>query len=130
MPTSAGRTPQGMTADGLEGRILGELNQIIDPCSRATAVPAGLVDMGLVRGLDIHRNDDGTARVTVSLCVTHPFCMMPAIFLHEVEKRLRTFPEIRSSDVSLDVTTLWTEDLMSGEYRSKLAAQRSIKSLC
>jgi metal-sulfur cluster biosynthetic enzyme len=117
-------------ADGLRDRILGELNQIIDPCSRATAVPAGLVDMGLVRALDIQRSEDGAARVSVALCVTHPFCMMPAIFLHEVEKRLKTFPEIASSDVSLDVTTLWTEDLMSEEYRSKLAAQRSNKRLC
>ncbi len=45
---------------------------------------------------------------------------MPAILMHEVEKRLQTFGEIGSSNVSLDDTTLWTEDLMSVEYRSKL----------
>jgi metal-sulfur cluster biosynthetic enzyme len=115
--------------DDLRNQILSELNQIIDPCSRATALPAGLVDMGLVRTLRVEPLDDGRMHASVSLCVTHPFCMMPAIFLHEVEKRLRIFREIASSDVSLDVTTLWTEELMSSDYRKKLAVQRAEKRL-
>lgn len=105
-----------------------EINQIIDPCSIATALPAGLVDMGLLRDLRIDERDAGL-HVAVKLCVTHAFCMMPAIFVHEVEKRLRTLPDVASFAVELDGTTLWSEELMSPAYRNRLAAQRASRKL-
>lgn len=113
----------------LRQALIAEINQIIDPCSIATALPAGLVDMGLLRDLHIEPLTEGGTRVEVKLCVTHAFCMMPAIFVHEVEKRLRAIPAITSFEVTLDGTTLWSEDLMSPEYRAKLVAQRARKSL-
>ena len=123
-----------MAAEGglerpLRDRLLNEINQIIDPCSVATALPAGLVDMGLVPALEITELDSGRAHVEVRLCVTHPFCMMPAIFMLEVERRLRAVPEVASIEVSLDEARVWTEDCMSADYRARLEAQRARKKL-
>lgn len=112
----------------LREALLHEINQVIDPCSISTALPAGLVDMGLLRELRIEELAAGF-HVEVKLCTTHAFCMMPAIFVHEVEKRLRAQPSVASFDVSLDGTTLWTEESMSADYRRRLAAQRIRKRL-
>lgn len=125
---AASATPALVAAPQLRDALLHEINQVIDPCSIATALPAGLVDMGLVSGLHVDERAGGW-HVEVKLCVTHAFCMMPAIFVHEVEKRLRALSCVASFDVSLDGTILWSEELMSPEYRSRLAAQRARKSL-
>src|SRR5580658_3646622 len=71
------------------------LNEIIDPCSAAAGVPAGLVDMGLVREATLTSLPDGGCRATVRISVTHPFCLMAAVFLGDVEKRVRLLPEVR-----------------------------------
>jgi metal-sulfur cluster biosynthetic enzyme len=106
-----------------------ELNQIIDPCSVATALPAGMVDMGLVRSLTFVELSGSRVHAKVKLCITHPFCMMSAVFINEVQKRLRTFSIIETYDVSLDEAVIWTEELFSPEYKKRLDAQRAIKRL-
>jgi metal-sulfur cluster biosynthetic enzyme len=113
----------------LRSELLQRLNQIIDPCSAATAVPAGLVDMGLIRELQVEPLENGGTRVDVKLCVTHAFCMMSAVFVNEVEKRLRATANVTQFEVTLDAGTIWTEDFMTPEYRSRLAEQRARKGL-
>ncbi len=111
--------------DGLHRDVMAELNKIIDPCSVATALPAGMVDMGLVRSVRFLELSGGRLHANVKLCITHPFCMMAAVFTNEVQKRLRTFAAIETCEVSLDEAVIWTEDLLSPEYRSRLDAQRA-----
>src|SRR5207237_1059138 len=73
--------------DTLKNELLELLNGIVDPCSVATAMPAGLVDMGLIRAVEIGPGTTGGLRCSVQLCVTHAFCMMTGVFVHEIEKR-------------------------------------------
>lgn len=115
--------------ESLKQQLFTKLNEIIDPCSIATALPAGLGDMGLIRSLEIETTDAGALRCRVELCVTHAFCMMSAVFVNEVEKRLRQVPELAEIDVTLDCRTVWTEDLMSPTYRERLEDQRRRKML-
>ncbi len=51
MPTEAALSDEEASVDGLHRDVMAELNKIIDPCSVATALPAGMVDMGLVRSV-------------------------------------------------------------------------------
>lgn len=118
---------QGATA--LQAQLLEKLNQIIDPCSVATALPAGMVDMGLVRRLEVTTLPSGGVRVDVMICVTHAFCMMTGVFVNEVEKLMRGTPQVSEFDVTLDTRTLWTEELMTPEYRARLEEQRARKGL-
>jgi metal-sulfur cluster biosynthetic enzyme len=106
-----------------------ELNSIIDPCSVTAGAPAGLVEMGLVREARVEVLEQGGFRAHVRICVTHPFCLMAAVFLNEVEKRLRTLPDLKELDVSMDSSTLWTPDLMSPEYRVRLDSVRKSRRL-
>jgi len=117
------------TCEHLRAVLFERLNNIIDPCSAAMAVPAGLVDMGLLRGLELEALTSGGTRCRIKLCVTHAFCLMSAVFVHEVEKCLRDIPEIEEIDVSLDRDTIWTEELMTPEYRARLEARRQAKNI-
>ncbi len=55
-------------AAALEERIRAALNEVQDPCSVVAGVPAGIVDMGLVRSLEV-RSRARTARSCASRSV-------------------------------------------------------------
>ena len=117
-----------MSDEGLQAAVLSALNRIVDPCSVAASAPAGLVDMGLVREVAVVPEAEGWA-VKVSLSVTHPFCLMAGIFIAEAEKELRSIRAWSTIEVTLDSKTLWSPELMSPEYRDRLAEIRARKGL-
>ena len=113
----------------LRAEVLQMLNTIIDPCSAATALPAGLVDMGLIRELNFEPCADERWRCSVRLCVTHAFCMMTGVFVNEIDRRLRSHTQLGEIAVELDYSTIWTEEHMSPQYRARLDAQRGERKL-
>jgi metal-sulfur cluster biosynthetic enzyme len=102
----------------LEPGIRQLLNAIIDPCSVAAGTPAGLEDMGLVRALMISETSEGV-HVDVTLAVTHPFCMMSAVFVNETRTQLSELPTVTSVEVGLDGAFLWTEEHYSPDYAAR-----------
>jgi metal-sulfur cluster biosynthetic enzyme len=117
-PTVVGGPP-GLSRRKAE--VEGLLNEIIDPCSGATGVPIGLVDMGIVRRIDIQ---DG--EVTISLLPTFGGCLFVPLFEEEMRTRLEELEWCRS--VRFEALTgreIWTEDLMRSEARARLAQSRS-----
>jgi len=111
-------------AEALRTSVLEVLNSIIDPCSAASAIPAGLVDMGLIRRLTLEPREGARWRCRIELCVTHAFCMMTGIFVNEIERRLGAMEALAEVAVDLDCSTIWTEELMSHHYRSRLQELR------
>jgi metal-sulfur cluster biosynthetic enzyme len=105
-------------------RMKQQLNAIIDPCSVTAGAPAGLIDMGLVRETRVEPMEGGGLRAHVRICVTHPFCLMAAVFINEVRNRLGALPDLAEIDVTMDSSTLWTPELMSREYRVRLDSIR------
>ena len=99
------------------------LNSIIDPCSRAAGVPAGIVEMGLIRSLEVRQEPAG-ASITVTIRVTEPGCLMAYPFAKEAHKRLETLPGVASIDVKIDHICDWEPEAMSPEYRARLEAHR------
>jgi metal-sulfur cluster biosynthetic enzyme len=94
------------------------LNQIIDPCSAAAGCPAGLVEMGLVRQVSIDPNDDGL-RIEVTLAVTHPFCMMSAVFVNEARLQLAELAGVSAVHINLDTSIIWTDADFTPAYAER-----------
>jgi metal-sulfur cluster biosynthetic enzyme len=102
-----------------EDAVREALNSIVDPCSVTAGAPAGLVDMGLVRSIDLYA---GHADVTIG--VTEPMCLMGAIFLRDVRSILASLDGIDSFDVRFDHHLRWDESMMAPSYRIALRAKR------
>ncbi len=100
------------------------LNEIVDPCSRAAGAPAGLIDMGLVRDLEVGPRADGTWGVRLSIKVTEPSCIMGAAFLVEARRRLAAMSGIGSVDVNLDHVMDWSPSDMTPAYQARLESTR------
>lgn len=95
--------------------IMAALDEIKDPCSVAAGSPLGLVEMGLIKRLDISRNGD----VAISLRLTAPFCHMIAFFQRETTERIGTLPGVTAVSLAMDNGLDWSPDHMSSSGRAK-----------
>jgi metal-sulfur cluster biosynthetic enzyme len=121
---AAGTTPPAAAAAEVRARVGELLNEVVDPCSVAAGAPAGLVDMGLIRELEVAEGDRGL-EVTVVVRVTHPSCMMAPIFLARVQGLVDELPEVSAIHASLDTGFDWTPADMTDEYRARLSRHRA-----
>lgn len=103
--------------------VMRALNAISDPCSVTAGCPAGLVDMGLVRDVDI-RLADGGAVVDVTLSITEPGCLMAAPFTVQATTALRSLPGVSDAQVRVDPSLPWDEDDLDPGYRDRLTRHR------
>jgi metal-sulfur cluster biosynthetic enzyme len=110
--------------ESVRSEALAVLNGIIDPCSRAIGLPAGLVDMGLVRDVEVISHS-GRITLRVILRLTEPGCMMSVPFTQEALTRLEGVPEVDAVEVSMDRALDWRIEDMSVDYRRRLAAHRT-----
>jgi metal-sulfur cluster biosynthetic enzyme len=125
--TTADRSACGGVSDAMitEAAIREALNEIVDPCSRAAGAPAGLVEMGMIPTVTLADMGEGQMEVGVKLIVTHPFCMMSSIFINEIDQKLSAMAGVGKVNVEFDASDFWTPDLMSDDYRQRLAANRA-----
>jgi metal-sulfur cluster biosynthetic enzyme len=107
-----------------EEDVRGVLNQIIDPCSRVAGAPVGLVDMGLIRRLNLSPGADGVD-VQLVIGVTEYGCLLAPSFASEARKLLGALPEIGTIDIELDGEFDWEPGDMSAAYRQQLADRRA-----
>lgn len=110
-----------------ETEVRAALNAIVDPCSEAAGVPAGLDDMGLIRRVTIEAGRDGHCRVAVVVAVTEFGCLMGAPFADAAYHRLSALPGVSDVDVALDDRFDWSERDMADDYRARLAAHRQAR---
>ncbi|MFF4020737.1 metal-sulfur cluster assembly factor [Streptomyces sp. NPDC001843] len=108
-----------------ENEVRSVLNEIIDPCSANAGAPAGLVDMGLISGIQVDDDGAGGVRVAATVGVTEPTCVLIGSFAQEVRIRLGALPGVSAVDVSLDESADWTPERLSPDYRRRLEEQRS-----
>jgi metal-sulfur cluster biosynthetic enzyme len=87
-----------------EPRIIACLEQIIDPCSAASASPMNLVEMGLIRGVEI--DEDGA--VSVALRLTSPACFMVGHIALEAKRLIGALPGVTSVEVIPDHGLDWS----------------------
>jgi metal-sulfur cluster biosynthetic enzyme len=108
----------------LRDEIFARLEAIIDPCSAASGIPAGLVSMGLVGDVTIEEQKDG-AYVRITLYITEPGCLMGALFQLTAQRELGSLPGVAYVEVSIDYGHVWGPEQMTPEYRRRLTETRA-----
>ena len=88
----------------LLSKVQEALQAVSDPCSLQTSTPMSIVDMGLVREVEIR--DGGEVRIKVA--VTSPGCTLFASFARAASERVRAIPGVASVEVDVDPTILWS----------------------
>jgi len=96
-------------------RIREECREVVDPCSAATGSNLNIVEMGLIKSINI--TDGGHA--TIKLRLTTPTCNMVAYFIEEIERRVSPLSEITSVEIKPDNGFEWTEEMMSDEAKRR-----------
>lgn len=84
------------------------LDEIIDPCSEARGTDLSIVDMGLLKKIEI---EDGTAHI--ELRITSPSCMMVGYFIEEANERVGSLDGIEDVRLETDAGFSWREEMMS-----------------
>ena len=94
------------------GTVEERLDDVIDPCSAANGTNLSIVDMGLIRSLDV---EDG--HVAVDLYLTTPGCMMLPYFHDEITDAVGSLPGVESVEVTTDSGFEWRPGMMTDEAR-------------
>jgi metal-sulfur cluster biosynthetic enzyme len=112
----AGRDPGRLNV-----QISEVLNAVMDPCATSAGVPLSIVEMGLVRNVEISKDGD----VAVELRLTTPGCIEGVLkFSNEIEKGVSALSGVRHVDVRYSDVADWSEHDISPEGRSKLETLR------
>lgn len=108
--------PTGGTeaAELTEEAVRARLEHVIDPCSEANGTDLDVIEMGLLRGIEI---DDG--RVTVDLRLTSPHCMMVPFFIERIDEEASELPGVEAVDVTHDAGMEWTPEMITESGRAK-----------
>lgn len=83
------------------------LDGIVDPCSEARGTDISIVEMGLLKRVEV---DDGT--VHIELRITSPSCMMVGYFIEQAEKRVGSLDGVEEVTLSTDAGMTWREEMM------------------
>jgi metal-sulfur cluster biosynthetic enzyme len=113
-----------MTDPMLEHNAWSALERVYDPCSVATRSPLNIVDMGLVRTVDV----DEEANVTVSICPTSPSCMLMASITEGAENELTGVEGVGDVTVRIDSAFFWTPEAMTAKGSAELDRHRAERS--
>ena len=95
------------------------LSEIIDPCSVGTGLPLNILEMGLLKDIDIQ---DG--HVAVRLRLTTPMCMLFPHFLDEAQSKVGALPDVESVTCETDAGFDWGPEMMSVVAKSRLQELR------
>jgi metal-sulfur cluster biosynthetic enzyme len=103
--------------------ILVAANRILEPCGLAQGLSVGMVDMGLIRGVDVDQRDSGWS-VRVRARVTSPDCLHFVYFERELRAAIAAIAEFERIDVEWIDGSDWSPDDMSPQLREQLNDRR------
>jgi metal-sulfur cluster biosynthetic enzyme len=106
------------------GRVSEALQEVIDPCSVGRGVPAGLVDMGMVKKVGLSSTPDGRSMVTVELRITSPACTFQPYFEQHVRERLAAIDDLDEVRIEWNKEFDWSDDDMSQSLKQRLREKR------
>jgi metal-sulfur cluster biosynthetic enzyme len=109
-----------------EQEVRDALDAVHDPCSEVAGVPAGLIEMGLVRALEVEPTPEGSA-VRVAIRVTEPTCLMGPSLAAGARERLAALPGVAHVEVTLSDDNNWMPSAMTPEYRARLEEHRAAR---
>jgi metal-sulfur cluster biosynthetic enzyme len=91
-----------------------QLDDIIDPCSEARGTDISIVEMGLLKEIEV---DDSA--VHIELRITSPSCMMVGYFIEQATERIGGLPGVEEVTLSTDAGLSWRDDMMAGEAMAR-----------
>lgn len=101
----------------LHERVTDELRDVVDPCSAATGSSLDVVEMGLIKSVEIENG-----HVDIQMRLTTPACHMLPYFYEEIEGRVGALSEVESVELETDGGFEWHEGMMSEEAKAKRRA--------
>lgn len=94
--------------------VRSRLRNVIDPCSEANGTNLDVIEMGLVRDVEVEGG-----RVTVDLRLTSPHCMMVPFFIERIDEEVGEDPAVESVSVTHDAGLEWTPEMITESGREK-----------
>ena len=119
-----GRPPGELRPLGIR-EVVEAIDEVADPCSQSMGRPIGLVEMAILRKVEVlHRS------VSVGICLTEPTCLYAFQIAESVQQQLH---RVFGDDLEVRVEFLpeadgawWTEDYLSPEAKVRLAEARRL----
>ncbi|HXR25441.1 MAG TPA: putative Fe-S cluster assembly protein SufT [Candidatus Binataceae bacterium] len=99
----------------LEAMVWDQLKTCYDP-----EIPVNIVDLGLVYGMEVTPQDDGTSKVDVKMTLTAQGCGMGASIAFDAKNKLMTIAGISEANVDLVWDPPWNPQMIAPEAREKL----------
>lgn len=93
-----------------------QLDDIVDPCSEARGTDISIVEMGLLKSIDVA---DG--RVHIDLRITSPSCMMVGYFIEQAQERVGSLDGVEEVTLSTDAGMDWREEMMADDALERRA---------
>jgi metal-sulfur cluster biosynthetic enzyme len=109
-----------------EANVRAALDAVVDPCSVVAGAPAGLVQMGLVRALELSEGDAG-ATIRLRIGVTEPGCLMGASFAAQARAQLERLDGVARVEIELDHANDWMPSDIDRDYQRRLDAVRAAR---
>ncbi len=96
------------------------LRTIVDPCSAMSGVPVNIVEMGIVRTIEVESED-----VKVELQLTDGTCYFSFHLARLTQEAVEALPGVGEVVVELVAKELWTPEKIAPEARRRLAEARA-----
>lgn len=106
-----GKEQKQLDLKKLESEIIKVLKTCYDP-----EIPVDIYELGLIYKIDIH--PDG--RVEIDMTLTSPACPVAGSLPLEVERKVRTIPEVTDVIVNVVWEPMWNKDMMSDAAKIQL----------
>lgn len=91
-----------------------QLDEIIDPCSEARGTDISIVEMGLLKKIEVNEG-----AVHIELRITSPSCMMVGYFIEQANERVGGLSGVEEVTLETDAGLSWSDDMMAEEAMAR-----------
>ncbi len=98
-----------------EKAVWDQLRQCYDP-----EIPVNIVDLGLVYDCQLHKSENGGAKVDVKMTLTAPGCGMGPAIAHDAQSKILSIEGVDEAEVQLVWDPPWNQNMISEAGRMKL----------
>jgi len=112
---SALEAPSQVAEGDIDSMVWEQLKTCYDP-----EIPVNIVDLGLIYGMEVLPQADGTHKVQVKMTLTAQGCGMGGTIALEARQKLLALPGVSEADVELVWEPPWNPQMISPEGRERL----------
>jgi metal-sulfur cluster biosynthetic enzyme len=107
-----------------EEEVRQQLTHVIDPCSKANGGELNIIEMGLLKSIDI---EDGN--VTINMRLTTPTCMMIAAFVQQIEEHVGEVSGVKSISLETDDGLQWEPSMMDSNSEAVKRRENQVETI-